>query len=195
LLKSKPAVVRPIAPARYEIRFTAREETRDKLRRAQDLLSHALPSGDIAEVVDRALTLLLADLERKKCAATSRPRPRASPSPSDEAIPAEVKRAVWARDAGRCAFVARDGHRCAATRFLEFHHLTPRARGGRGTVDNIALRCRAHNGHEVDVFFGPGVRWTPEGATTAARRGGSGTTPGGADRPASRSAGPPTPPP
>src|SRR6185503_6156962 len=62
-------VVRPIAAERYEVRFTASAETRAKLRRAQDLLGHAVPSGDLAEVFDRALTLLVADLERKKWAA------------------------------------------------------------------------------------------------------------------------------
>jgi hypothetical protein len=43
----------------------------------------------------------------------------------------------------------------------------PHAVGGAPTADNIALRCRAHNGHEVDVFFGPG--WRPE--RPAMRRG------------------------
>jgi hypothetical protein len=160
---SRPALVRPTAPARYEIRFTARQETRDKLRRAQDLLSHAVPSGDIAEVVDRALTLLVADLERRKFAATPRPRPRVAHKAAVDTVPAEVRRAVWARDQGGCAFVSKSGHRCGAKRFVEFHHLVPRAVGGLATVDNIELRCRAHNGHEVDLFFGPGVRWTREG--------------------------------
>jgi hypothetical protein len=39
------ALVAPLAPDRYEIRFTASGETRDKLRRAQEQLSHAVPSG------------------------------------------------------------------------------------------------------------------------------------------------------
>jgi 5-methylcytosine-specific restriction endonuclease McrA len=164
--RAKPAVVRPLAPARYEIRFTASAETRDKLRRAQDLLSHALPSGDISEVVDRALTLLVADLERKKFAATRRPQPPKE-SVGDGTVPAAVQRAVTARDKGRCAFVSVGGHCCGERRFLEFHHVIPRARGGRATVENIQLRCRAHNGYEVDLFFGPGVRRTRDGARAA----------------------------
>jgi hypothetical protein len=71
---ARPAVVRPLAAARYEVRFTASEETRDRLRHAQDLLSHAIPNGDIAQVVDRALILLIKDLERRKFGATDRPR-------------------------------------------------------------------------------------------------------------------------
>ena len=49
-------------------------ETHDKLRRVQDLLRHSIPDGDPAAIFDRALTLLLSDLERAKLAATARPR-------------------------------------------------------------------------------------------------------------------------
>ena len=71
---ARRAVLRPLTPDRYEIRFTASAQTREKLRVAQDLLRHAIPSGDLAEVIDRALTVLLKDLARKKFAATERPR-------------------------------------------------------------------------------------------------------------------------
>ena len=153
-------VVRPRAPERYEVRFTATAETREKLRRAQDLLGHAIPGGDIAQVVDRALTLLVADLERKKFAATRNPRRSRGQSKDSRNIPAEVQRAVSARDEGCCRFVAKDGRRCGARRFLEFHHVTPHAVGGAPTVENIQFRCRAHNGYEAEKFYGPAVRRT-----------------------------------
>jgi hypothetical protein len=154
------AVVRPLAPERYEIRFTASGEMREKLRVAQDLLGHAIPSGDIAQVFDRALTLLVADLSRKKLAATERPRRSRGQSDKSRNIPAEVRRLVDARDARRCRFLAPDGRRCDERRFLEYHHVVPYAAGGQPTVDNIELRCRAHNGYEVTRFFGPGKRRT-----------------------------------
>jgi hypothetical protein len=154
-----PARIRPLAPERYEIRFTASGEMREKLRAAQDLLGHAIPSGDIAQVFDRALTLLVAELSRKKFAATERPRRSRGQSDDSRNIPAEVKRGVEARDRGRCAFVSCDGRRCNERRFLEFHHVVPYAAGGKPTVDNIQLRCRAHNGYEVEQYFGPGKRW------------------------------------
>jgi len=161
-LPSRPALVRPLAPERYEIRFTASAETRDLLREAQDLLGHAVPTGDLATVVHRALTVLVADLKRRKFAATSRPRPSHESYSGSQTVPAAVRREVAARDASRCAFVAADGHRCGERRFLEFHHVVPRAVGGAATVANIQLRCRAHNGHEVDLFFGPGTRRTKD---------------------------------
>jgi hypothetical protein len=149
-------VVRPLAPERYEIRFTASAEMREKLRVAQDLLGHAIPSGDIAQVFDRALTLLVADLSRKKFAATERPRRSRGQSAESRNVPADVRRRVGARDQRRCAFIAPSGRRCGERRFLEFHHVIPYAAGGQPTAENIQLRCRAHNGYEADLFYGPG---------------------------------------
>ena len=163
----KAPAARPLAPERYEIRFTAAAETRALLKEAQDLLGHAVPAGDIATVFHRALTVLVADLKRRKFGATARPRPERTSKSASGNIPAAVRRGVCARDANRCAFVSKHGRRCEETRLLEFHHVVPRAAGGGATVDNIQLRCRAHNGHEVDLFFGPHVRWTRD---RAARR-------------------------
>jgi hypothetical protein len=152
-------VVRPLAAERYEIRFTASAQTCEKLRRAQDLLGHAAPSGDLAQVFDRALDLLVADLERKKFAATDRPRRSPGQSEGSRNIPAAVRRAVWKRDDGRCAFVASNGRRCGAQRFLEFHHHDqPYGVGGKPTVDNIQLRCGVHNRYEAELFYGPSRR-------------------------------------
>lgn len=39
--------------------------------------------------------------------------------------------------------------------WLEFHHVTPYAAGGEPAADNIQLRCRAHNGYEAELDFGP----------------------------------------
>jgi hypothetical protein len=147
-------VVSPLAPDRYQIRFTGSAATCEKLRLAQDLLRHAVPSGDPAEIFDRALTALLADLTRKKFAATKLPRGSRGQRPASRNIPAVVKRAVVARDRGRCAFVARNGRRCGERAFVEFHHVVPYAMGGSATAENIQLRCRTHNGYEAEMCFG-----------------------------------------
>jgi hypothetical protein len=147
-------VVTPLSPDRYQFRFTASAATREKFKRAQDLLRHAVPNGEPAEVFDRALTALLVDLERRKFAATDRPRRQRGRAPGSRTVPAAVRRAVTDRDGGRCAFVASSGVRCGATAFLEFHHVVPYARGGPATEDNIQLRCRAHNGYDAELDFG-----------------------------------------
>jgi hypothetical protein len=65
-----------------------------------------------------------------------------------------VKRTVWVRDLGRCAYIGPSGHRCDERRFVEFHHVDPYALGGAATVDNIELRCRRHNDYEGRLYFG-----------------------------------------
>lgn len=150
---TRSAAVTPLAPERYKVQFTASSEAYKKLQRAQSLLRHVIPNGDLAFVFERALDVLLADLERKKLAATSRPRPaREAPSGSRH-IPAAVRREVWRRDGARCAFLGAAG-RCAERGFLELHHVVPFARGGQATVGNIELRCRAHNAYEAELSFG-----------------------------------------
>ena len=163
---------------RFEIRFTAPADTVAKLKMVQDLLSHAVPSGDLAEVFDRALTVLAQELLRKKFAVTSAPR-RKRDSRSEADAPAVVKRAVHLRDRGRCTYVSKDGRRCESRRFLQFDHIKGRAMGGAFTVDNIRLRCGPHNRLEAERLQptarhrrsepGPGPLIRP-GTDTAASR-------------------------
>jgi hypothetical protein len=152
---ARPAVVAPLAPQRYKVQFTASAETYEKIRIAQNLLRHQIPDGDPAKIFDRALSALLRDLAKQKIAATDRPGTSRSTAPGSRHIPAEVKRAVWMRDGGRCAFVGSHGRRCTEQGFLEFHHVAPHADGGEPTADNIHLRCRAHNSYEAELHFGP----------------------------------------
>ncbi|MGH2373195.1 MAG: HNH endonuclease, partial [bacterium] len=171
---ARRAVVSPLAPERYKVQFTAGAEVHAKLREAQALLRYQIPDGDLEQIFDRALEALLANLRKHKLAATDRPRENrtqasgAEPNsvPRSRHIPAAVRRTVWARDSGRCAFVSTDGQRCAEAAFLEFHHVVPYARGGPSSVSNIELRCRAHNGYEAECHFGrwgtAGVREEPE---------------------------------
>ena len=145
--------VTPLAPERYRFQLTISGSTLEKLRLAKDMLRHAIPTGDEAKILDRAFDALLAELARAKFAATASPgtpRPAAGDS---RHVPADVKRAVWLRDLGRCAFVAGDGRRCNERAFVEFHHVRPYAIGGPATVENVQLRCRRHNGFEARAFF------------------------------------------
>lgn len=151
-----PAIQRLLAPPptpldgeRYRVQLTVGREAVEKLRLARDMLRHALPAGDDAAILERALGALLADLARKKFAAVEQPRAGRGAAPGSRHVPAEVKREVWLRDLGRCAFVGVGGRRCEERGFLEFHHVRPFADGGPATVANIQLRCRAHNAHEA----------------------------------------------
>ena len=50
--------------------------------------------------------------------------------------------------------MSRTGQRCSARKFLEYDHVDEVARGGRSTVENLRLRCRAHNQHAAGRTFG-----------------------------------------
>jgi 5-methylcytosine-specific restriction endonuclease McrA len=80
-------------------------------------------------------------------------------------VPAAVRRAVWSRDEGRCAFVGADG-RCDERGFLEIHHVVPFADGGPTSVANLQLRCRSHNACEAERWFGPLIVRESPGAYT-----------------------------
>jgi hypothetical protein len=135
------------------VQFTVSAETHDKLRRVQNLLCREIPSGDPAVIFERALDLLLQDVEKKKLAVAAKPRPPRDSREGSRDIPAHVARAVWKRDGGQCAFVGRSG-RCSERRFLEWHHVQPFGHQGPATVANISLRCRAHNAYESELVFG-----------------------------------------
>ena len=149
----RPAEIKPVAAERYKIQFTVSRETHDKLRRAQDLLRHTVPNGDPAIIFERAIALLVEDLERKRIGKTERPRARREATKDSRHIPATVKRTVWQRDNGRCAFNGPYG-RCTETGFLEYHHVVPFASGGATSPGNLELRCRAHNQYEAELWFG-----------------------------------------
>jgi 5-methylcytosine-specific restriction endonuclease McrA len=135
------------------VQFTVSRETHQKLREAQDLLRHRVTNGDVAEIFERARTLLLAKLRKTKHAASARPRTTGGCVSHGRHIPASVKREVWARDGGRCAFVGAAG-RCTERGSLEYHHVVPFADGGATSAANLELRCWAHNAHEAERWFG-----------------------------------------
>jgi len=131
------------------------QETHEQLRYAQSLLGHAVPSGDVAQVLKRALDALVRELEQKKFARNARSRPRRGTA-DPRHVPAQVRSTVWQRDGGQCTFVSQNGRRCESRTRLEFDHIEPLARGGRTIASNLRLRCRAHNQYEAERTFGSG---------------------------------------
>ncbi len=191
-----PRPPEPLGGSRYKIQFTAGPETHAKLVEAQALLRHQIPDGDLGRIFDRALDALLREARRAKFAETDRPREtQTSSSPASRHIPAAIRRAVASRDGERCTFEARNGRRCDARNALEFHHVVPFARSGRHRLSEIALRCRAHNGHAACRDFGAEymARFRRERRSTVTRPGasdGSVEEPGGRGRGRDRPQGP-----
>jgi hypothetical protein len=116
-------VVRPLAPQRYEIRFTASEGMHEKLELARDMASHAIPSGDLAQVFERALDVYLEHLARQKFSATKRPRKSRGQ--------AEDSRNMPRRPGARSRYRARDDRRpWMGRRAVHDHRATPPFRNG-----------------------------------------------------------------
>ena len=179
----------PLSPRRYRLQVTIGQEARDKLAELQALLSHRIPDGDVAAVIEQALDALLVETKKRKAAVTERPRAEVrtrgtgrtggtgptgrtgwvgptrgtgGTGPSGgtggekmRAIPARVRREVFERDEGRCAFVDGEGRRCASSWQVEFHHRVAFAKGGLHGAGNVELRCRAHNQYEAELEYGP----------------------------------------
>src|SRR5260221_5025578 len=145
--------VAPLSADRFGVQLTFSRVAHEKLRYAQALLGHAVPSGDIAEVFERGLDAVIEKLEKQKFAKAARSRPSRG-AENERYVPAEVRRTVWERDHGGCTFVSEHGRRCEALKRLELDHIDPVARGGQTTVNGVRLRCRAHNQYTAECTFG-----------------------------------------
>lgn len=172
---SRPECVGPVVRATPELRpnesrpqdvlrLAIDAELRADLDRARALLRHTVPDGDPTVIFGLALRALLERVDRRKWGRRQHRTARArtagrtgaeaasgvtAESVRSRYIPAPVRRAVWLRDGGCCAFVGASGHRCATRSLLEFHHCLPFARGGEHSVENLELRCAPHNRYQA----------------------------------------------
>jgi 5-methylcytosine-specific restriction endonuclease McrA len=156
-------VVEPLAPARYRVQFTASAALHDKLERLRALMRSSVPDGDLAAIIDQAVTEKHERLESRRFGRTRIPRAilaaqdgssSVGTSPATRHIPAAVRRAVYERDGGRCGYVDGQGRRCTARERLEFHHRRPFGHGGGHSAENISLACKVHNGYFAEVDYG-----------------------------------------
>jgi hypothetical protein len=113
----RKAKVAPLAPERFALQVTVNAETKAKLERAQALLRHKVPTGDLAQVIEQALDALIEKVEARKFGKVKAPR-AARTGGSRRHVPMAVRREVVERDGERCSFVGEDGERCDETGFL-----------------------------------------------------------------------------
>jgi hypothetical protein len=168
------ATQEPLGEQRYRLHLTLPSTTYEKLQEAQALMRHQLPDGDLVAVMDRALTLLLQEVKKRRFALTERPRqPREKTDcrPSSRHIPSEIRRQVFERDAGRCTYVDAQGRRCGAREFLEFHHVDSWARAHHHDPGRISLLCRPHNQQAAEVDYGRVLMGRKGGTKTDCPRG------------------------
>ena len=150
----------PLAPARYRVQFTASATLRDKLERLQALMRSSVPDGDLAQIIDVAVTEKLERLEARRFAKTKKPRKslaETDTTPRSRHIPAAVRRAVHDRDGGRCTYKDTHGRRCTRRHDLEFHHREPFGQGGDHSAQTLCLMCRTHNTLMAEQDYGKEV--------------------------------------
>ena len=157
----------PLDAELRRLHITVSRRVLEKVDRARDGLSHALPGATTEQVLERALDLLLEEQARAK-ALVKRPRharspsPDPSPSPSPSSvrppIPAAIEREVRLRDGDRCQYPLDAGGTCGSTWQVELDHATSVAQGGETTVANLRCCCARHNRQAADEQLGPLAR-------------------------------------
>lgn len=153
--ESSPRPIAPVAEDVFRLQLAISREFRDEIREAQDLLRHRIPDGDVATIFRSALKLLVTEVKKERFAIGRKGRSEATARETESRhIPDAIKRAVYERDGGRCAFVDERGRRCEETGALEFDHIGGFARTHLHDVNAIRLLCRAHNQHVADELYG-----------------------------------------
>jgi hypothetical protein len=135
----------PPAEERFCLKFSVTKEVYQELEEAKNRLSNSLKQNLSLEAV---LAKLLEHYLKPKR------RERAIGSSKTRHIPRSVRRAVYERDKGACAYVAPDGRRCGERRYLHFDHVKPFSLGGKTEASNLRLLCAGHNQHLAQKCFG-----------------------------------------
>ncbi len=133
----------------------------DRPRRNQSASGLEGAPETVAATAARTMGTPTADVETPSAAEALAPHGamRAPNAPSTAParrhhLPVSVRRAVWHRDGACCTYMDGRGQRCRENSGLELHHLEPHARGGPATLENLTLRCRAHNALAAEQDFG-----------------------------------------
>ena len=110
------------------------EQLREKLLQVKGLFAHSHPEMTLAELLHK-----LCDQEIAKKTEVSR-----APKIDSKA---QVRRAVWRRDQGKC-------RNCGSNYALQIEHIKLRAMGGGSTLENLCLLCRSCNQRSAIEYFG-----------------------------------------
>jgi 5-methylcytosine-specific restriction endonuclease McrA len=192
--KSRADEAVPLTAELRRLHVTVSHRFLEKLDAARDALSHSHPGAATEQVLEVGLDLLLERHARRRglgarrgargarggpgrpaadrgpaAARDTAPRQRGAARSPARHVPAEVRRAVWERDGGRCQWPLAEGVGagpgsgaagsggdggqrarrelavCGSTVRVELDHVVPVSRGGLSTVENCRLLCRFHN--------------------------------------------------
>lgn len=170
--------LRPLPEQKTMIQFVASVELMGKLEELKSLLAHQNFEGRMDVLIEKLADIALkklnpASTDRPASAGMSSTSPSASNSKAPIArvispapgmnqvspvqrarsryIPAQVKRGVFLRDKNGCTYRnPKTGRVCGSLHGLQLDHLIPFSQGGDHSVDNLSLRCGAHNRYRAE---------------------------------------------
>jgi len=159
-----------VTESRVELKIGLSEKDMMDLRRAQDLLSQSRGnSASVEEVLIEMTKLYLkckdpvmkAKRVLVKKGLSSEPVPgQVQEQNQGQArnqhqksiyrnkrtpIPAAILHQVNLRDQRQCGYLNSQGEKCGQKRWIEIHHKTPVASGGKNTLDNLITLCSGHH--------------------------------------------------
>jgi 5-methylcytosine-specific restriction endonuclease McrA len=123
-----------------------------KVKKVKGLLSHSFPVLDHGEFYEVLLDRVINEIEKKKgvvrvertkkdvqgFSKNNELNQNTTQRSFRRYIGQEIKRTVWTRDQGRCAFVdSSSGRRCGSQYQFEFDHFKPFSRGGPTSYENL----------------------------------------------------------
>lgn len=166
-LALRPESVRPMTETHSELRFLATKETLEQLERIKGLLGHTHPELSLGELVALMAKMTLEKLDpartrRTEASHTSESKKREAhgekarasqlvstqkPSEQSRYVQAALKREIWRKAQGKC-------ERCGSFHRLQIDHITPLAKGGLTTAQNLRLLCFHCNQRQADLKLG-----------------------------------------
>lgn len=180
--KLMPERIRPVSETHTELKVLVEGDVLKDLEELKNLLSHARPHASLKELLSFAVRETVLRLRPKAPKQSQQPKQPKQPAEPPKLVPtvetsvtsgkagglesqkskeesrhisAQVKKAVWQRDLGKCTYVDPvSGRHCGSSHALEYDHIQPLALGGKSSEENLRLRCRAHNQLAAISVFG-----------------------------------------
>jgi hypothetical protein len=150
--------VKPLSAETFAVSFTADRALKAKLEQAEELMRHRVGRGNLVAFIERALDPLITDVKKERFGVGRRPRSNAADAEQRVAVtrhvPVAIRREVYERDEGQCAYVSEQGRRCEEKGWLELEHTAGFALTGRHAVGAMKVLCRTHNQLSAEKLYG-----------------------------------------
>jgi hypothetical protein len=146
-----PEKLRAVSETHTELRLLLDDALLKDLEELKCLLAKRLATSNMKETLAYAVRRTLKELRPKE----PKNLPPAPAVKKSRYVPRDIQRQVWKRDGAQCTY-CHQGKRCGSRYGLEMDHIKPFSMGGTSTLENLRLRCRAHNQLAAIVDLGAG---------------------------------------